>query len=197
DTWGFVMAVKEIIRMGHPTLRLLAEPYPIEKIGSDDCHELIEDLRDTLTAAGGIGLAAPQINIPVQVAVVDIPAGPTRYGDLWAVPFSVYINPKLTALDNSRAGYWEGCLSVPGLRGYVVRPQRVKVDFIDLDGNEQSLIAEGFTATVFQHEFDHLASKLYIDHISDTRLLVFEDQFIEHGVDELTSHLQAASLSGS
>ena len=189
------MAVKEIIRMGHPTLRLPAEPYPIEKIGSDDCHELIEDLRDTLAAAGGIGLAAPQINIPVQVAVVDIPAGPTRYGDLSAVPFSVYINPKLTVLDDSRAGYWEGCLSVPGLRGYVVRPQRVNIDFIDLDANEQSLIAEGFTATVFQHEFDHLASKLYIDHISDSRLLVFEDQFVEHDVDGLTSHLQAASLS--
>ena len=191
------MAVKEIIRMGHPTLRLPAEPYPIGKIGSDDCHELIEDLRDTLAAAGGIGLAAPQINIPVQVAVVDIPAGPTRYGDLSAVPFSVYINPKLTVLDDSRAGYWEGCLSVPGLRGYVVRPQRVKIDFIDLEANEQSLIAEGFTATVFQHEFDHLASKLYIDHISDTRLLVFEDQFVEHDVDGLTSHLQAASLSAS
>jgi peptide deformylase len=191
------MAVKEIIRMGHPTLRLPAEPYPIEKIGSDDCHELIADLRDTLAAAGGIGLAAPQINIPVQVAVVDIPAGPTRYGDLAAFPFSVYINPKLAVLDDSRAGYWEGCLSVPGLRGYVVRPQRVKIDFIDLDANEQSLIAEGFTATVFQHEFDHLASKLYIDHISDTRLPVFEDQFAEHDVDGLTSHLQAASLSAS
>ena len=189
------MAVKEIIRMGHPTLRLPAEPYPIEKVGSDECLELIEDLRDTLVAAGGIGLAAPQINIPVQVAVVDIPAGPTRYGDLSAVPFSVYINPKLTVLDDSRAGYWEGCLSVPGLRGYVVRPQRVNIDFIDLDANEQSLIAEGFTATVFQHEFDHLASKLYIDHISDSRLLVFEDQFVEHDVDGLTSHLQAASLS--
>jgi len=191
------MAVKEIIRMGHPTLRLPAEPYPIEKIGSDECHELIEDLRDTLAAAGGIGLAAPQIDVPVQVAVLDIPAGPTRYGDLSAVPFSVYINPKLTVLDESRAGYWEGCLSVPGLRGYVVRPQRVKVEFIDLDANEQSLIAEGFTATVFQHEFDHLASKLYIDHISDTRLLVFEDQFVEHGIDSLTSHLQTASQSAS
>ena len=187
------LAIREIIRMGHPTLRLPAEPYPIEKIGSDDCHELIEDLRDTLAAAGGIGLAAPQINVPVQVAVVDIPAGSTRYGDLSEVPFSVYINPKLTVLDDSRAGYWEGCLSVPGLRGYVVRPQRVKIDFIDLDANEQSLIAEGFTATVFQHEFDHLASKLYIDHISDSRLLVFEDQFVEHGVDGLTAELQAAA----
>ena len=77
----------------------------------------------------------------------------------------------------------------------MVIPQRVKVDFIDLGGNEQTLIAEGFTATVFQHEFDHLASKLYVDHISDTRLLVFEDQFVEHGVDALSSDLQAASLS--
>lgn len=77
----------------------------------------------------------------------------------------------------------------------MVRPQRVKVDFIDLSGREQSLIAAGFTATVFQHEFDHLASKLYVDHISDTRLLVFEDQFVEHGVHALTSDLQAAALS--
>lgn len=111
------MAIKEIIRMGHPTLRLPAEPYPIKKIGSDEFHELIADLRDTLTAAGGIGLAAPQINVSVQVAVVDIPAGPTRYGDLSPVPFSVYVNPKLTVLDDSRAGVLGGLLIGPGIAG--------------------------------------------------------------------------------
>ena len=186
------MAVRPIIRMGHPTLRMPAEPYPIENIGSGEFRDLVSDLRDTLVAAGGIGLAAPQIDVPLQVAIVDIPAGPSRYGELSEVPFSVYVNPKLTVLDDSRAGFWEGCLSVPGLRGYVVRPQRVKIDFFDEEGDQRSLIAEGFTATVLQHEFDHLASKLYIDHIADTRLLVFEDQFVEHRIDELTRSLQTA-----
>ena len=184
------MAIRDIIRMGHPTLRTPAQPYPLDDIGSAHFNQLVEDLTETLADSGGIGLAAPQINEPVQVVIVNIPGGPTRYGALDAVPLSVYINPTLTVLDDSRAGYWEGCLSVPGLRGFVVRPQKIAIDFYDAQGDAQSITAEGFTATVYQHEFDHLDARLYIDHIQDPRLLVFEDQMLAHDLEMLTKDLQ-------
>ena len=87
------MAIRDIIRMGHPTLRTPAQPYPLDDIGSAHFNQLVEDLTETLADSGGIGLAAPQINEPVQVVIVNIPGGPTRYGALDAVPLSVYINP--------------------------------------------------------------------------------------------------------
>jgi peptide deformylase len=190
------MAIRDIIRMGHPTLRTPAKPYPIEDIGSPRFNQLIEDLTDTLADSGGIGLAAPQINEPVQVVIVNIPGGQNRYGELEAVPWSVYINPVLTVLDDSRAGYWEGCLSVPGLRGFVVRPQKIAIDFYNGDGEARSITAEGFTATVYQHEFDHLSARLYVDHIKDPRLLVFEDQMIAHDLGALTKELQEEVTRG-
>ena len=190
------MAVKEIIRMGHPTLRELAEPYPVESIGSPAFDQLVDDLTDTIAASGGIGLAAPQINERVQIALIHIPGGPHHYGDLEPVPLTVYVNPVIQVLDNSRQGYWEGCLSVPGLRGFVVRPQRIAIDYYDREGKPQYTEATDFTATVFQHEFDHLQAKLYIDHIEDSRLLVFEDQFLEHDVEERSRSLQEEVTRG-
>jgi peptide deformylase len=190
------MTVREIIRMGHPALREVAEPYPIESIGSPAFDQLVEDLIDTLAASGGIGLAAPQINERVQVALVHIPGGPHRYGDLETVPPTIYVNPVIQVLDDSRQGYWEGCLSVPGLRGFVVRPQRIAIDYFDREGKPKHTEVTGFTATVFQHEFDHLQAKLYIDHIEDSRLLVFEDQFLEHDLDERTQSLQEEVTRG-
>ena len=190
------MAIRPIIRMGHPSLRQVAEPYPVESIGSPTFDQLVEDLTDTLAASGGIGLAAPQINARVQVALVHIPGGPHRYGDLETVPPTIYVNPVIQVLGDSRQGYWEGCLSVPGLRGFVVRPQRIAIDYFDREGKPQQTEVTGFTATVFQHEFDHLQAKLYIDHIEDSRLLVFEDQFLEHDVDERTQSLQEEITRG-
>ncbi len=190
------MAIRPIIRMGHPSLRQVAEPYPVESIGSPAFDQLVEDLTDTLAASGGIGLAAPQINARVQVALVHIPGGPHRYGDLETVPPTIYVNPVIQVLDDRRQGYWEGCLSVPGLRGFVVRPQRIAIDYFDREGKPQQTEVTGFTATVFQHEFDHLQAKLYIDHIEDSRLLVFEDQFLEHDVDERTQSLQEEITRG-
>lgn len=171
------MAVLEIIRMGHPTLRQTAEPFPAEKIGSRDFIRLIDDMRDTMYAAGGIGLAAPQVNVPWQIAVIEIPMTDSRHGDLSGFPFAVYVNPKITLLDEQSDGYWEGCLSVPGMMGYVERPRHIRVDYLDHEGEAQSLEAEGFTATVFQHEFDHLHGKLYVDRITDLRQFVYQEEY--------------------
>lgn len=174
------MSVMKIIRMGHPTLRETAAPYPVEKIGSGEFKRLVEDMRETMYSAGGIGLAAPQVDVPFQIAVIEVPEEGTRYGDTPALPFSVYVNPEITVLDDEHAGYWEGCLSVPGLMGFVERPQRIRVDYIDDQGAPASIEASGFLATVFQHEFDHLYGTLYVDRIKDPKLLMFDEEFRQY-----------------
>jgi peptide deformylase len=171
------MAVRKIIRMGHPTLRQVARPLTGDEIRSDVVDRLIEDMIDTLHDYGGIGLAAPQINESVRLAIIEIPGGPTRYGEIPALPLTVFINPAVEVVDPSRAGYWEGCLSVPGLRGFVERPQHVRVRALDREGNPLDLELKGFLATVFQHEFDHLDGRLYVDHLKDPALLAFDEEF--------------------
>ena len=171
------MAVRKIIRMGHPTLRRVSRELKVEEIGSDEVHRLVADMIDTLHDYGGIGLAAPQVNEPIRLAIIEIPGGQTRYGDIDSLPLTVFVNPHIEVLNTTTAGFWEGCLSVPGLRGFVERPQHVKVTSKNLRGEEQNHEFEGFLATVFQHEFDHLDGKLYIDHITDLTKLVFETEY--------------------
>ncbi len=171
------MTVREVIRMGHPTLRQVAEPYPVENIGTSGFKTLIDDMRETLDAYGGIGLAAPQINVPQQVAIIEITEAGTRYGEIETLPFSVYVNPVITVVDPVTAGYWEGCLSVPGLRGYVERPQHLRIDYLDEAGISKTIELTGFLATVFQHEFDHLYGKLYIDRMTNMSKLAFEEEY--------------------
>ena len=171
------MAVRKIIRMGHPTLRRVSRELKVEEIGSDEVHRLVADMIDTLHDYGGIGLAAPQVNEPIRLAIIEIPGGQTRYGDIDSLPLTVFVNPNIEVLNTTTAGFWEGCLSVPGLRGFVERPQHVKVTSKNLRGEEQNHEFEGFLATVFQHEFDHLDGKLYIDHITDLTKLAFETEY--------------------
>jgi peptide deformylase len=167
--------------MGHPVLRQPAEPMSRDAIASEDTRRLIVDMIDTLHDYGGIGLAAPQVAESVRLAIVEIPESGSRYGDIPGMPLTVFINPTIAVLDDSELhGFWEGCLSVPGLRGFVERPQHIRVDYLDLEGNEQSIELTGFLATVFQHEFDHLDGRLYVDRLSDTRLLAFEEEFMRY-----------------
>ncbi|MFP6781420.1 MAG: peptide deformylase [Gammaproteobacteria bacterium] len=174
------MAIRRIIRMGHPLLRETARELTTDEIASAEIKRLIADMTDTLHDYGGIGLAAPQIGESIRLAIIEIPGGETRYGDLAPLSFSVFINPRIEIVDPATAGYWEGCLSVPGLRGFVERPQHIKVRYLDEKGDELELELTGFPATVFQHEFDHLDGKLYIDRISDMRLLAFDKEFEQH-----------------
>ena len=174
------MAVRKIIRMGHPLLRKKARPLTDAEIRHAETRRLVKDMVDTLDDYGGIGLAAPQIGESIRLAIVRMEGGPSRYGEIPALPLTVFVNPTITVLESTSAGYWEGCLSVPGLRGYVERPQRVRVDYVDLDRNKQTLELNGFPATVFQHEFDHLDGKLYIDRITDLSRLVFEEEYLRY-----------------
>jgi len=178
------MAVRKIIRMGHPNLRVPALAIPTSAIGTPELNRLIADMMDTLDDYAGIGLAAPQIDEPLRLAIIQIHGGATRYGDIEPLPMTVFINPKVDLLDGETAGYWEGCLSVPGLRGFVERPQHVQISYTDMDGNLQQIELNGFLATVFQHEFDHLDGKLYVDHITDSSKLVFEEEFARYWSDD-------------
>src|SRR5690606_1455059 len=127
---------------------------------------------------GGIGLAAPQIGESVRVALIEIPGGSTRYGEVQPMPLTLFVNPSIEVLDPApTAGYCEGCRAVPGVRGYVERPQHVRVEYADFHGQAHAIELSGFLATVFQHELDHLDGPLYIDLIKDSRLLAFDQEF--------------------
>jgi peptide deformylase len=174
------VAVRKIIRMGHPTLRKVARPLTKQELASPETGRLIKDMIDTLADSGGIGLAAPQVDESVRLAIIEIDGGPSRYGDIQAMPLTVFANPVIEVIDPAAAGYWEGCLSVPGLRGFVERSQFVRVTYQDLKGAKHVLELKGFLATVFQHEFDHLDGVLYVDRMKDPTKLVFEDEYLRY-----------------
>ena len=171
------MPVKEVLRLGHPVLRRVADEVVLEDFDTLEFASLIDDLKDTLVEQGGIGLAAPQIGISLRVAIIEIEAGLTRYGELEAMPLTVFVNPQVKVLNPDTAGYWEGCLSVPGMRGFVERPQHILVSYLDAEAVSRTIELTGFLATVFQHEFDHLDGKLYVDRIGDMRLFAYEPEF--------------------
>lgn len=171
------MAVKKLLRMGHPVLRHVARPLQQEEFKSAEIAELLQDMSDTMKAEGGIGIAAPQIGVSLQLAIIEIPEE-TRYEGSEPTTRLIIANPILTVLDQDLQGFWEGCLSVPGLRGFVERPKKIRVDYLDRNGLAQSLEVEGFLATVFQHELDHLFGVLYVDRIKDTKLLSYTEEFV-------------------
>lgn len=168
--------------MGHPLLREVAPPLAPEQLGEAYIRQLVDDMVDTLHDYGGIGLAAPQVGVSIRLAIIEIPGGATRYGELAPMDLTVFINPVIEVLNPSASGYWEGCLSVPGIRGFVERPQHVRIRYLSALGEAKELELQGFAATVFQHEFDHLDGKLFIDRIEDFRLLAFEREYERYHV---------------
>ena len=172
--------------MGHPLLRETARPLDSAEIDSPWMRALVADMTDTLVDYGGIGLAAPQVAEPVRLAIIETSKGASRYGDVPEMSLTVFVNPCIEVLDMQTAGYWEGCLSIPGLRGFVERPQHIRVEYLDGKGRLQMMELKGFLATVFQHEFDHLDGKLYVDRITDTRLLSFDQEYERYLLPEQT-----------
>lgn len=163
--------------MGHPILREKAANLSAEEIRSAEIQRLIDDMIETMHEYGGVGLAAPQVHRSIQLAVIEFSEDSARYPGQGHQPLSVFINPRITVLDVAEEGYWEGCLSVPELRGYVERPRKIRVDYLDRDARAQSVGAEGFLATVLQHELDHLGGRLFIDRIKDPTKLAFMDEY--------------------
>ena len=178
------MSVKEILKMGNPLLREVAEDFSVEEIKNSETQLLLEDMWHSLAAAGGIGLAAPQIGISKQLAVIKLTEESDRYPDMEDSEAFIIFNPKITVLDKTEQGFWEGCLSVPGLRGFVERPRKIRVDYLDESAKPRSIEVEDFLATVFQHELDHLVGKLYVDRIKDITTLMFEDEMVFEELEE-------------
>ncbi|MDR3101496.1 MAG: peptide deformylase [Paraburkholderia sp.] len=164
--------IREILRMGDP--RLLGIARPVDHFDTPELHELIADMFDTMHAANGAGLAAPQIGVDLQVVIFGFEDN-ERYPDAPAVPQTVLINPVIHPLSHDMEEGWEGCLSVPGLRGAVSRYSMIRYDGFDQYGNPIERVAEGFHARVVQHECDHLIGKLYPMRITDFSKFGFTD----------------------
>lgn len=168
--------IRPICRMGNPILRKLAEVVTKDYLKTEPFGQLVADMKDSMKHYGGIGIAAPQIGVSLQIAIIEL-LGFNRYGQEVNLPLTVFINPKIEVLNNDQQGFWEGCLSVPGLRGFVERPKHIRVTYLNSQGEEQILEASGFLATVLQHELDHLFGTLYIDRIKSPTLLSYQEEY--------------------
>lgn len=174
------MALLKIARMGHPVLVRKADPVPDPT--APEIRRLVADMIETMADANGAGLAAPQVHVPLRVVIFQAPEGRTDPGLSQAerydhtAPLTVLINPEIEVLGPELEGGWEGCLSVPGLRGFVERPGHIRYRGVDLDGRPVMRVARGFHARVVQHEVDHLNGVLYPQRMRDLRQLIFESE---------------------
>jgi len=177
------MSVRDVLRMGHPALRERARP--VEKFGTPELRELLRDMKDTMAAKNGAGLAAPQIGVSQRVVIFGVESNP-RYPDAEDVPFTVLVNPRIVLLSKEVEEGWEGCLSVPGMRGIVPRYTRLRYTGFDGEGNPVDRVAEGFHARVVQHECDHLDGILYPQRMTDLSRFGFNEELFpgEELVDE-------------
>ena len=159
------MTVRTLLKMGDP--RLLQQARPVNEFDTPALHELLADMQDIMAAAQGAGLAAPQIGVDLQVVIFGTDAPNPRYPDAPIVPRTVLINPLITPLGDEEEEGWEGCLSVPGLRGLVPRHRRIRYQGRDPQGRPIDRDVDGFHARVVQHEYDHLQGVLYPMRVRD------------------------------
>jgi peptide deformylase len=164
------MTVRQILKMGDP--RLLRVAQPVRAFDTPELHALVADMFDTMAAANGAGLAAPQIGVDLQLVIFGFERN-ARYPDAPPVPKTVLLNPVITPLGDAEEEGWEGCLSVPGLRGVVPRWARIRYAGVDVAGRPIEREAEGFHARVVQHECDHLIGRLYPTRMRDLTKLGF------------------------
>jgi peptide deformylase len=165
------MAIRKVARLGHPVLRQVAKPVPAAEITSDAVGRLVRDLGETMFEYDGVGLAAPQVFESLRIFVMFVPPDPDT--GFPGVPLTAWINPQVTHVPKGSAVGWEGCLSIPDLRGKVERATAVEVRGFGADGRERTVRYEGFPAVVVQHEFDHLEGTVFLDRMKDMSSLTF------------------------
>jgi peptide deformylase len=175
------MPARPIVRLGHPALRTPALPVAPTALSLPESRGLIDDMIETMRAASGVGLAGPQVGVGLQVFVYEAGAREDRDS---AIPLHVVVNPMLTPLSGEMVYDWEGCLSIPDLRGLVPRHQRVRVRGLDRDGRPLDYVAEGFEARIVQHEFDHLHAVVFLDRMRDLKSLSFYDEWERYMVGD-------------
>ncbi len=170
------MAVREVLTVGHPTLRVPARTVTPDELASGEMQQVIDDLIDTMHAANGAGIAANQIGETVRIATIEVNGNP-RYPYKPRIPLTVVVNPIIEPLDDEMVEINEGCLSVPNLRGNVMRYVNIRVRYLDRFGQRHEETKRGLTAGTFQHELDHLDGVLFLDRVSDPTTFTTWEQF--------------------
>jgi len=173
ETLDTTARLLEVIRLGHPVLRDVAEPVPEDWFSSVRLMNLGRDMIRTMIEENGVGLAAPQVAEGLRLFAYWVP----ETDDEAEIPPTVLVNPRIRPIGEDSEEGWEGCLSIPGLRGLVPRHRRIKVKARRLDGEPVSLTADGFEARVIQHEYDHLDGVVFLDRMTNIRSLVFEPEW--------------------
>ena len=162
--------ILKVARLGYPTLRMIAQPIAPERINTPEFQRLLDDMVDTMREYVGVGLAAPQVHLPLRVAVLEVEDHP-RYPEMPPVPLTFLINPEITILERAAVEDWEGCLSIPEMRGRVPRFKQLRVQGLGRHGEALDFIASDFHARVIQHETDHLNGEVYLDRMANMRSL--------------------------
>ena len=173
------MAILKVARLGHPVLREVAGPVPLEDIPTPEFQRFVDDMVETMREYDGAGLAANQVHVLRQVAVIEVAANP-RYPDAPQIPLTVLVNPVVTSLTEETEDGWEGCLSVPDMRGVVPRHTAVRLQCQDREGRPVDLVAKDFFARVIQHETDHLNGIVYVGRMRDLRTLSHIAEWNKH-----------------
>jgi peptide deformylase len=177
------MAILKIARLGHPVLRRQAEPVPLRDITRPETQRLIDDMIETMHEYVGVGLAAPQVHVSRQIAVLEVESHP-RYPDLPRIPLMTIVNPVLTPIGDETITEWEGCLSIPDFRGATPRYAAVRLEAYGRQGERIELTAKDFFARVLQHETDHLLGRVYLDRMRDLSSLAHLQEWMRFAAPE-------------
>lgn len=175
--------ILKVSRLGHPVLRRKADPVPVEKIHTPELNRLIQDMIETMQEYDGVGIAAPQVHVSLQLAVIGVEAS-ERYPKAPKIPLTVLINPRVKPVSHQKEIDWEGCLSVDGLRGQVPRWRSVEVEGYNAKAEKVKFKAEGFFARVIQHEWDHLQGNVFLDRMPNLSTLTHMKEFARYWAEE-------------
>jgi peptide deformylase len=170
------MAILKVSQLGHPVLRKQAELYTVEEIKSAETQTFIDSMIETMREYDGVGLAATQVHVAKQLAVIEVQGNP-RYSGMPKVPLTILINPRITKRSKKLVEEWEGCLSIPDFRGVVPRNDSLTCEAFDRDGKAVKIDAKGFFARVIQHEWDHLQGNVYVDRMPHLKTLTHLAEF--------------------
>jgi len=176
------MPLLKIARLGHPQIRSGAKPVAEEELHTPETQQFIDDMVETMRDALGVGIAAPQVHVSKQIIAIEVSPENPRYPNQTLIPLTIVVNPTMVEHGEETEDVWEGCLSVPDLRGVVPRWTRVKVQGLDRHGQPVQFEAEGFFARVFQHEIDHLYGKVFLDRLPDLHTLTHLREYEKYWV---------------
>ena len=177
------MSLLKIARLGHPQIRSGADPVAEEDLHALEMQQFIDDMVETMRKAKGVGIAAPQVHVSKQIIAIEVSPENPRYPKQALIPLTIVVNPTMVEHGEETEDVWEGCLSVPDLRGMVPRWTRVKVQGLDRHGQSVQFEVEGFFARVFQHEIDHLNGKVFLDRLPDLHTLTHFREYEEYWVN--------------